>query len=217
MDFEQARFNMVEQQIRTWEVLDQKVLDLMASMPREEFVPTAYRELAFADMNIPLDHHQLMMAPRVEARMLQALEIGTGDRVLEVGTGSGFVTALLTRLAGHVISVEIHDSLGREARAKLDAHGLDNVTLHTADGCRGRSEDAPYDVIAVTGSLPSLDEDFQEQLGVGGRLFAIVGEAPAMEALLIRRVSETQWATESLFETVIPALEGVEQPERFVL
>lgn len=217
MDFERARFNMIEQQIRTWEVLDQKVLDLMASMPREDFVPAAYRELAFADMSVPLDHGQVMMAPRLEARMLQALEIAPGDRVLEVGTGSGYVTALLASLGGHVISVEIHDSLARDARAKLDAHGIDNVTLHTADGCRGRREDAPYDVIAVTGSLPVLDEDFQEQLGVGGRLFVIVGEAPAMQALLVRRVSESQWATEGLFETVLPALEGVEQPERFVL
>ena len=217
MNLEQARTNMVEQQIRTWEVLDQKVLDLMASMPREDYVPTAYRNLAYADMDVPLDHGQVMMTPRVEARMLQALEIGGTDRVLEVGTGSGFVTALLARLAKRVTSVEIHDALRADAQAKLEAHGVGDVTLNTGDACRGWDQAAPYDVIAVTGSLPTLDEELQGQLTVGGRVFVIVGEAPAMEALLIRRVGDSQWITESLFETVIPQLEGVEQPERFVL
>jgi protein-L-isoaspartate(D-aspartate) O-methyltransferase len=217
MNVEQARFNMVEQQIRTWEVLDQKVLDLMAQVPREDFVPAAYRNLAFADTCIPLPHGQTMMVPRVEARMLQVLQIEPGERVLEVGTGSGFVTALLARLAAHVTSIEIHDGLRRDALVKLEDHGIDNVELQTGDASRGWDRGAPYDVIAVTGSLPVLDQRFQASLAIGGRLFVIVGQEPAMEALLITRTSESQWATESLFETVVPPLVGVEQPERFVL
>ncbi len=217
MNLEQARFNMVEQQIRTWEVLDQQVLDLMAEVPREEFVPAAYRNLAFADVCIPLDHGQTMMVPRVEARMLQALQVEPGDRILEVGTGSGFVTALLARLGGHVTSIEVHDSLRSRAQAKLDAHAIENVALYAGDASRGWERSAPYDVIAVTGSLPVLEESFQNSLAVGGRLFVIVGQEPAMEALLITRNSESQWATDCLFETVVPPLVGVEEPERFVL
>jgi protein-L-isoaspartate(D-aspartate) O-methyltransferase len=217
MNVEQARFNMVEQQIRTWEVLDQQVLDLMSQVPREDFVPSAYRNLAFADTSIPLDHGQCMMLPRVEARMLQALQVEPRDRILEVGTGSGFVTALLARVGGHVTSIEIFDSLLHAARAKLEAHGIENIDLYSGDASRGWDRAAPYEVIAVTGSLPVLDERFQNNLAVGGRLFVVVGQEPAMEALLITRTGETQWATESLFETVLPPLVGVRQPERFVL
>jgi len=217
MNVEQARFNMVEQQIRTWEVLDQQVLDLMARVPREDFVPAAYRNLAFADTCIPLDHGQTMMLPRVEARMLQALQVESRDRILEVGTGSGFVTALLAGLGGHVTSVEIHPDLQSAAKAKLDAHGVGNVDLYTGDACRGWNRAAPYDVIAVTGSLPRADEHFQNTLAVGGRLFIVIGKEPAMEAFLITRISENQWASECLFETVLPPLDGVEMPERFVL
>jgi len=217
MNVEQARFNMVEQQIRTWEVLDQQVLDLMGQVPREDFVPEAYRNLAFADTCIPLEHGQTMMLPRVEARMLQALQVAPTDRVLEVGTGSGFVTALLARLGGHVTSVEIHDALQSGARAKLAAHAIENVDLYSGDASHGWERSAPYDVIAVTGSLPLLEESFQNSLAIGGRLFIIVGQEPAMEALLITRNSETQWATDCLFETVLAPLTGVEEPERFVL
>lgn len=217
MNLEQARFNMVEQQIRTWEVLDQRVLDLMSQVPREEFVPPAYRNLAFADTCIPLGHGQSMMCPRVEARLLQALQIEPDEHVLEIGTGSGFVTALLTRMAARVTSVEIHDSLRRDALAKLESHGIDNVELHTGDASRGWEPGAPYDAIAVTGSVPVLDECFQKLLAVGGRLFVIVGQEPAMEALLITRTGPSQWTTDDLFETVVPALIGVQQPERFVL
>jgi len=217
MNVEQARFNMVEQQIRTWEVLDQKVLDLMAQVPREDFVPAAYRNLAFADTCIPLEHGQSMMLPRVEARMLQALQVSPSDRILEIGTGSGFVTALLARLGGHVVSIEIHELLSNSAGQKLDTHDVENVDIHTADGSRGWEQSAPYDVIAITGSLPVAEESFQNELAVGGRLFVIVGQEPAMEALLITRNSETQWSTDCLFETVLPPLSGVEEPERFVL
>ncbi len=217
MNLEQARFNMVEQQIRTWEVLDQRVLDLMSQVPREEFAPPAYRNLAFADTCIPLGHGQSMMCPRVEARLLQALQIEPDEHVLEIGTGSGFVTALLARMAARVTSVEIHDSLRRDALAKLESHGIDNVELHTGDASHGWEPGAPYDVIAVTGSVPVLDECFQKLLAVGGRLFVIVGQEPAMEALLITRTGPSQWTTDDLFETVVPALIGVQQPERFVL
>jgi protein-L-isoaspartate(D-aspartate) O-methyltransferase len=217
MNIEQARFNMVEQQIRTWEVLDQQVLDLMAEVPREDFVPAAYRNLAFADTCIPLGHGQSMMVPRVEARMLQALQVERDHRILEVGTGSGFVTALLARLGGHVTSIEIVDSLSSSAQAKLDAHGIENVDLYTGDASHGWQRAAPYDVIAVTGSLPVPEDSFQNTLAVGGRLFVVVGREPAMQALLITRHSESQWASECLFETVLPPLVGVEEPERFVL
>ena len=217
MNLDQARFNMVEQQIRTWEVLDQQVLDLMARVPREDFVPAAYRNLAFADTSVPLEHGQTMMVPRVEARMLQSLQIAPTDRILEVGTGSGFVTALLARLGGHVTSIEIHDSLRTGAAARLEAHGIENVDLYAGDASRGWDRAAPYDVIAVTGSLPVMEEAFQNSLAVGGRLFVIVGQEPAMEALLVTRNGESQWATTCLFETVLPPLVGVEEPERFVL
>ena len=217
MNIEKARFNMVEQQIRTWEVLDQRVLDLMGRIPREDFVPDEYRNLAFADTSIPLEHGQVMMPPRVEARMIQSVELGPDDRVLEIGTGSGFVTALLASLAGHVTSVEIHDALRARAQAKLDEHGVTNVRLHTGNAAAGWPEEGPYDAIVVTGSVPVLHEHFQRQLKVGGRLFVIVGEAPAMEALLIRHAGEDEWTRESLFETVVPPLEGVSEPQRFVL
>jgi protein-L-isoaspartate(D-aspartate) O-methyltransferase len=217
MNIEQARFNMVEQQIRTWDVLDQQVLDLMAEVPREDFVPAAYRNLAFADTCIPLGHGQSMMVPRVEARMLQALQVERDHRILEVGTGSGFVTALLARLGGHVTSVEIVDSLSSSAQAKLDAHGIENVDLYTGDASHGWERAAPYDIIAVTGSLPMPEDSFQNSLAVGGRLFVVVGREPAMRALLITRSSESQWASECLFETVLPPLAGVQEPERFVL
>ncbi len=217
MNIEQARFNMVEQQIRTWEVLDQQVLDLMAEVPREDFVPAAYRNLAFADTCIPLGHGQSMMVPRVEARMLQALQVERDDRILEVGTGSGFVTALLARLGGHVTSIEIVEALSSSARTKLDAHGIENFDLYTGDASHSWERAAPYDVIAVTGSLPAPEDRFQNNLAVGGRLFVVVGREPAMQALLITRNSESQWASECLFETVLPPLVGVEEPERFVL
>lgn len=217
MNLEQARFNMVEQQVRTWEVLDQRVLDLMLETPREEYVPPAYRALAFCDTNIPLGDEEVMMTPKVEARMVQSLQLRPTDKVLEVGTGSGFVTALLAALSDHVLSVELNGRLAESARTTLAAHGVTNTTLVNADAVAGWSEQAPYDAIAVTGSLPLFEDCFRDQLSVGGRLFVIVGEEPVMEAQLITRVSDSQWAHESLFETCLPALTGARQPERFVL
>jgi protein-L-isoaspartate(D-aspartate) O-methyltransferase len=217
MNLEKARFNMIEQQIRTWEVLDQRVLDAMGSLPRDEFVPPTYRKLAYADVQLPLDEGQVMMPPKLEARMAQELRLTRNDSVLEVGTGSGFVTALLARLAGHVYSVEIHESLSRQAATQLAAHGIDNVTLEVGDASRGWDAHAPYDAIAVTASVAVLGNQFQKQLKLGGRLFVIVGNSPVMEALLIRRVGEGEFARESLFETDLPCLKGAEKRQEFVL
>ena len=208
---------MVEQQIRTWEVLDSAVLDLMERSPRDEYVPEDYKKLAYADIAIPIGDGEVMMPPRVEARLLQSLEITTGDGVLEIGTGTGYLTSLLAQLAGEVISVEISSRLAKLGADNLKRHDIGNVTVETGDAVNGWAKDAPYDVIAVTGSIPLFEGQFRDQLKVGGRLFVIVGEAPAMEALMIERTAEDQWSTESLFETVIPALRGARQPERFVL
>lgn len=216
MDFEKARHNMIEQQIRTWEVLDQRVLDTVLHTPREAFVPEAYRNLAFADTNIPLDGGEVMMTPKLEARLLQALSLRPGDEVLEIGTGSGYLTALLTKLANHVTSVEISPTLQKAAQQLLSNHDVSNATLEFGDGVRGWEDAAPYDAIAVTGSVPALEDDFQRQLKVGGRLFVIVGEVPTMDACLITRVGESDWSATSLFETVLPPLQGVKEPDRFV-
>jgi protein-L-isoaspartate(D-aspartate) O-methyltransferase len=217
MNLEQARFNMIEQQIRPWEVLDQRVLDLLSTVPREDFVPEAYRKLAFIDMNIPLGEGQVMMSPKVEARILQALNVQDDETVLEVGTGSGYVTALLANLAQQVFSVDINPEMTRQAGQKLAAHDITNVTLETGDAARGWDAHAPYDVIVVTGSLPLLPDAFKQALKVDGRLLAIIGDSPIMGVLLITRVGETEWAQETLFETDLPALINAPQPERFRL
>lgn len=217
MNIEQARFNMIEQQIRPWEVLDPRVLELLARVPREEFVPASHHKLAFADTEIPLGHGQVMMPPRLEARLLQALDIQPADTILEIGTGSGHLTALLAHSGKHVYSVEIFAEFAASAHEKLAAHGITNVTLEAGDAAYGWSRHAPYDIIAVTGSLPLFSEVFQQQLKVGGRLFMIVGQAPSMEALLITRAGPDEWTRESLFETCLPALINAPQPRTFVL
>lgn len=217
MNFERARFNMVEQQIRTWDVLDQRVLDVIRDTPREDYVPDAFRKLAYADISVPLGEGEVMMPPRVEARLLQALQLKPDDRVLEVGTGSGYLTALISQLASRVVSVEIHETLAARARSALEDHGIQNAVVEVGDAVHGWTRAAPYDAIAVTGSLPMMEERFQHQLTVGGRVFIIVGQAPAMEALLITRMGQEDWATESLFETVVPPLRGAKEPDRFVL
>ena len=216
MDIERARFNMVEQQIRPWEVLDQQVLDLLFALRREEFVPAQYRNLAFADMEIPLGFGEKMLAPRIEARMLQELAIKPTDRVLEVGTGSGYMTALLARRGAHVYSVEIVPELSAQAMPKLNAHGITNVTLEVGDAARGWAKHAPYDVIVLTGSVPLLAEEFKRELNPGGRLLAVVGEAPVMEARLVRCAGAGACSALGLFETCIPPLRNAPQPPRFV-
>lgn len=217
MKLEQARHNMIEQQIRPWEVLDQQVLDLVQRTPREEFVPHQYRRLAFTDMEIPLGYGQSMMPPRLEARMLQALAVQPGDRALEIGTGSGYVTALLAQLAHQVDSVEIHPEFKATAERNLARYMFTNVTLELGDAARGWPEHGTYDVIAVTGSMPVLAAQLKHMLNVGGRLFVIVGEAPVMEAQLITRRGDNEWSTESLFETVVPPLVNALQAQAFVL
>jgi protein-L-isoaspartate(D-aspartate) O-methyltransferase len=213
-DIEQARFNMVEQQIRTWDVLDQDILDLLFTVRREEFVPHAYREIAFADLEIPLPNGARMWTPKMEARVLQELNLGARDSVLEIGTGSGYFTALLASRADAVLSVEIDARLVAEARAKLARSGFRNAQVVEDDGARGYGNDT-YDAIALTGSTPILPERFLEQLKPGGRLFAIVGDPPAMRARFVRWQAPGARVSVDLFETVVAPLFNAAQPARF--
>jgi protein-L-isoaspartate(D-aspartate) O-methyltransferase len=217
MNLELARTNMVEQQIRPWDVLDREVLDLVGSLPREDFVPDQYQDLAFSDIHIPLMHGQFMLSPKVEARILQALAVRSGDTVLEVGTGSGYFSALLASQASTVCSIDIFDDFTAIATTQLGKHGFSNVHLENGDASRGWSEKAPFDVIAVTGAVAVVPDEFRDQLQIGGRLFVVVGEPPAMEACLITRVSETEWSNETLFETELPFLVGAEPRLSFAL
>ena len=211
---EQARFNMVEQQIRPWDVLDMRVLDLLSEVKREQFVPTDRQELAFMDMEIPLGHGVFMWQPKLEARVLQELHIKSSDQVLEVGSGSGYLAALLARLAKHVTSVEIVPELHAFAERNLAAHHIDNVTLVQGDAAQGWP--GSYDVIVLTGSVPVLPLAFQSSLKPGGRLFAIVGDAPAMQARLINCLAPGIFDSTTLFETHVALLQNALQPKRFV-
>jgi protein-L-isoaspartate(D-aspartate) O-methyltransferase len=215
MNLEQARFNMIEQQIRPWDVLDATVLDLLKQVPREAFVPDQYTGLAFADLDIPLGHGQSMLAPKMEARMIQSVALNKTDKVLEVGTGSGYMTALLAKLAGEVISVDCVEAFTAIARQKLHQQGIANVTLESGDAAQGWAAHAPYDVIVLTGSVPVLSGNFKQQLKPGGRLFAVVGEAPVMEATLVTCLAPSTFRTDKLFEICIPMLAHAPQPERF--
>lgn len=201
-----AREKMIEQQIRAWEVLDPRVLRVFEELPREHFVPETMRSLAYADTQIPLGHGEVMMAPKIEARLLQALDLSPEDRVLEVGTGSGFLTACLAKLAGEVHSADIHADFTRQASTLVHNLGLRKVHFETRDASRLDWVRPSFDVIAVTGSMPLLEPSFLHALAVGGRLFVIVGTDPIMEALLITRTAEDDWTRESLFETHIPPL-----------
>lgn len=212
---EQARFNMVEQQIRPWDVLDMTVLDLLKKIKREHFVPAEQRALTFMDMDIPLGYGAKMWQPKLEARAVQALKLQPSDQVLEIGTGSGYLTALLCSLAGHVTSVEIVKELSAAAGRNLAAGRIDNVTLEIGDAANGWGT-GPYDAIVLTGSVPLQPAALMKNLKVGGRLFAVIGDAPAMQATLVTRTAEDAFHSTTLFEISVAPLLNAPQPDRFV-
>ena len=219
MNLEQARANMVEQQIRTWDVLDQEVIDLLYTVPREQFVPPQHRALAFSDLELPLEAGvkggARMWQPKLEARVLQELAVRKTDRVLEVGTGSGYLTALLAHRAAQVYSLEIRPALAAFGRRNLERHGTTNVTLEVGDAARGWPKHAPYHVVVLTGSTPVLPQSFLEELDVGARLFAVVGEPPVMSARLVTCSAPGAFNSIDLFETVVAPLVNAERPSRF--
>lgn len=215
MDFEQARFNMIEQQIRPWEVLDPAVLGVLETVRREEFVPSEHRELAFADMNLPLPTGETMLAPKVEARLVQSLEVRAGHKVLQIGVGSGHVAALLASLGGEVTAVEIKADLVEFAKTKLIGQGFDNVKLIQGDASAGWKDGAPWDAILLTGSVGVINEDMQNSLAEGGRLVAVVGSEPIMEATVVTRLGASSFRSQSLFDTCVPALGGASTAPAF--
>src|SRR5512143_3380408 len=216
MDIEQARYNMVEQQIRPWDVLNQNVLDLLFKVRREDFVPEAHRNLTFVDMEIPLGHGQAMWTPKLEARVLQEVAVRPTDRVLEVGTGSGYLSALLASLAAEVVSVDIVPEFTATATQKLRAHGFHNVALHPGAAARDWPDEAVFDVIVLTGSTPLLSDAWRRRLRSGGRLFAITGEAPVMQAQLVTCTAPRTTRSITLFETCVAPLVNAPQPAAFV-
>ncbi|WP_332671324.1 protein-L-isoaspartate O-methyltransferase family protein [Aromatoleum sp.] len=215
MNFEQARFNMVEQQIRPWEVLDQDVLDLLMAVRREEFVPAAYKTLAFADIEIPIGCGQVMLKPVVEGKILQALQLKRSDTALEIGAGTGYFAALLASCTDWVRTIDIEPELVKLAADNLNRYGVQNVIVEEGDAATGWSERAPYDVIVVSGGLPMLAGSLLAQLKVGGRMFAFVGEAPVMKARLVTRVGEAEYMNEDIFETVVPMLKNAPRHDEF--
>ncbi len=216
MDTEQARLNMVQQQIRPWDVLDADVLEVFVQTPRELFVPGQYRNLAFSDLEIPLPHEQCMMSPKLEARMLQALGIKSGDRILEIGTGSGFVTACLARLGGYVDTIECFEDLSAQAQSTMAKLEIENVEFSQGDAL-SECTDKTYDVIAVTASIPVYQNLFEERLAAGGRMFVVTGRAPAMQAQLLTRLDAQGLQCTTLFETSLRPLIGLEKSKAFQL
>ena len=215
MNIEQARFNMIEQQIRPWNVLDQDVLDLLLVVKREQFVPPAYASLAFVDTEIPLPGGESMFSPKVEARMLQEVQVKKHEHVLEIGAGSGYMAALLAHKARHVTTVEIAPELHKMAQDNLARAGLTNVTVELGNGAEGWEKGAPYDVIVISGGLESLPPAFLKQVKVGGRIAAIIGEAPVMTSQVITRISETAYDTVKVFETNVKPLSSAVRASRF--
>jgi len=219
MDLEKARFNMIEQQIRPWDVLDPQVLQLLSVVRREDFVPLAHRALAFVDMEIPLREGgaqgQVMLAPRVEARLLQDLDVKPHEKVLEIGAGSGYMAALLAHRAQRVVTLEIQPELARMARANLQRAGVDNVEVREADGAQGAQPDGPFDVILLSGSVAELPQSLLDQLKIGGRLAAIVGDEPVMRATLVTRTGDSAWSTAQPWDTVAPRLLNFAEHSRF--
>ncbi len=215
MNFDQARFNMVEQQIRPWDVLEKRILELFETIHREDFVPVRYRKMAFADLEVPMDNGQSMMKPVVEGRLLQSLELKADETVLEIGSGSGFITACLAQMAKHVVSVDIFAQFSLEAAGKLKEKNITNVEFETGDVMSGWQPEQAHDVVVVTGSVPDVPESFLGWVNPGGRMFVICGESPAMEAKLLTRLNATQWREESLFETDLPALVNAGKTPQF--
>lgn len=218
-EIERARFNMIQQQVRPWDVLDERVLEIMAEVRREDFVPDAYRSLAYADIEIPLANGEFMLAPKVVGRILQALQVQETDKILEIGSGSGYLTACLGKLGGSIRSFEIDPDLAKQARERVWAARVKRANLIAGDAHAGSGDGVTYDVIAVTGSVPREDmlDPIKDQLRIGtGRLFAVIGEDPLMEAELITRTSEHDFQRQGLFETSIPALREIPETESFV-
>lgn len=217
VDFELARHNMIEQQVRPWDVIDARVLEAMGSIRREDFVPVRHRKLAFTDIAIPLEHGESMMKPVVEGRLLQALEVGPEDDVLEIGTGSGFVTACLARLSRYVTSIEIHADMAERAKARLAAANVRNVRIEAGDALAGFDAGRTFSAVAVTGAVTQVPQRFKDWVAIGGRLFVIEGHSPAMQAIVYTRKGADQWSQESLFETDIDYLHGAEPRPGFIL
>jgi protein-L-isoaspartate(D-aspartate) O-methyltransferase len=215
MNFEQARFNMVEQQVRPWEVLDFGVLDLLMSVRREEFVPEAYKSLALSEGQIPLGHGASMLVPVIEGKILQAIQVKRSDKVLEVGAGSGYFAALLAAKADWVRTVDIEPALVNMAHDNLKRYGVENVIVEEGDAVCGWPGSAPYDLIVVSGGVPFIPESLLQQVKVGGRLFAFVGEAPLMTAQLVTCVAEGEYRTESLFENLVPMMRNAPRKSQF--
>ena len=215
MNFEQARSNMVEQQVRPWEVLDGRVLELLETTHREDFVPVRYRKMAFTDMAIPLDHGQSMMKPVVEGRLLQALELKADETVLEIGTGSGFITACLAQMAKSVVTVDIQEQFSKEAAARLKEKGISNVEFETGDVMTSWQPEQAQDVVVVTGSVQDIPDHFRGWVNPGGRMFVVSGNEPAMEAMLLTKLNATEWREESLFETDLGRLINAEKAVEF--
>lgn len=215
MNVEQARFNMIEQQIRPWDVLDNSVLALLAAVKREDFIPAAHRAQAFTDIEIPLEGGRSLLAPRVEARLVQDLNLSKRDTVLQIGTGTGYVTALLAHKAQRVVALDSDANLVTAARANLRQAGISNAEVVHNDGSQGYVGQAPYDAIVLTGSVAEVPQVLLDQLKVGGRLLAVVGQEPMMQATLITRVNDTQFSRQALFDTVIARLPGFAEASRF--
>jgi protein-L-isoaspartate(D-aspartate) O-methyltransferase len=215
MNIEQARFNMIEQQIRPWNVLDQEVLDLLHVVKREAFVPAAYQNLAFADVEIPLPGGEVMLNPKIEARMLQELNLKKHENVLEIGAGSGYMAALMAHRARHVTTVEISPEIKALAEQNIAKAGIANVTVAEGNGALGWEQGGPFDVIVISGGVESIPEALLKQVKVGGRIAAIVGRSPAMTAVVVNRVSETGYDTVTLFETNVRPLSGAPSVSRF--
>jgi protein-L-isoaspartate(D-aspartate) O-methyltransferase len=215
MNVEQARFNMIEQQIRPWDVLDAGVLSLLAAVRREDFVPPAYKALAFVDTEVPLPEGECMLAPRVEARLLQEIHALRHERLLEVGAGSGFMASLLAHRAQSVVSLELHSSLVKMATDNLRRAGINNASVRQGDGALGLADEAPFDAIVLSGSVAMVPQVLLDQLKIGGRLIGVVGSEPMMRAVRITRQAEREFHTAQLFDTVVPRLHGFDAPTRF--